>query len=163
MHHLAFGINFLFHSVNLVLTILLHTLLDVLFSSQSSKLISPINHHHCHRLFNTYLFRKSFPPQTSPHPQNCGLPSRTARWFSFSLSITHFSLLRAVWTKLDSRHLSVFAHVLNIIDWLIDWLYRLKFGVSLHLWDSSEDNRWMCVLGRKWMNEWMNDVFINVW
>jgi len=65
MHHLAFGINFLLHPVNLILIIPAFRF----FSSQSSKLISPIITnvavHYSYSFsskLKTYLFQKPFPP-----------------------------------------------------------------------------------------------------
>jgi len=93
MHLLAFGINFLPHSVNLILIILFLTLLNLILQAHLS------HHHHSHcpslLLFSTLNSKDTFslnPSRYRPHPRH--LFHRTAftdtgllNGFLFSLSI----------------------------------------------------------------------------
>jgi len=112
MHHTVFGINFLLQSINLILTILLHTLLIPLMWAHLS------SHHHCHRplltLFSIPDSNSTFSRNTSRHRstsihQAAFYGLRTAQPFSFGFPLSIF--VWYAWDRLNWVHTSFWSHV----------------------------------------------------
>jgi len=127
MHHLAFGINFLLHSVNLVLIILLPTLLIPIIQAHLS------HHHHLHRPLHLHFSTLSLKLTFSRNPSHRPHSYRTAftdSWllnsFSFSFSLLFRYAGRLIWLPASFWSHVKYLHFDLILIWFwFDWTYSL--------------------------------------
>ena len=96
IHHLVFGINFLLHSVNLILIILINTILVPFTCRLTCFIITTLTIHH----FHSFTLPHTSSTNPSHHRSSSSYTHRTclhgygtaqAQWFRFSFSFAYIS------------------------------------------------------------------------